>query len=299
MDSQSETNTFRLKLTEENCKIRQNPQSYIPILKQLISYFKGDIIYKPGQRDIQTNEGTSAVLECIEFLKKQSPLGAVSLDYELSKASQGHADDIGPKGICSHQGSDGSTADDRISRYVDWESTICENIDFGSDLAQDVIVSLIVDDGVSSRGHRMNIFNPDVHYIGVGKAAHTEYGNVTVLSYCGRIAGYKNKAGSVKTNHSETNNQNQTANNDHANQSNNNTSSNLANVGSVATSNFDHRKVWNEGLLNSDPDTPKNAVGVSVRTVTKTVKGRTVKKCTKTYTLDDGSVEIIEETSEY
>ena len=36
-----------------------------------------------------------------------------------------------------------------------------ENIDFGSNKDKYVILSLIVDDGVTSRGHRGNNFNPN------------------------------------------------------------------------------------------------------------------------------------------
>ena len=54
----------------------------------------------------------------------------------------------------------------------------------------DIIISLIVDDGVASRGHRQNIFNPAVKIIGIGVANHTIYDKCTVLNYTGGINGY-------------------------------------------------------------------------------------------------------------
>ena len=48
---------------------------------------------------------------------------------------------------------------DRIERYCDWNGNIAENIDFGCETGRSILCSLMVDDGVSSRGHRKNIFN--------------------------------------------------------------------------------------------------------------------------------------------
>ena len=61
-----------------------------------------------------------------------------------------------------HNGTDGSSMSDRIERYGQWEGTIGENIDYGGDKeGKDVLLNLMVDDGVSTRGHRNNIFNPE------------------------------------------------------------------------------------------------------------------------------------------
>jgi uncharacterized protein YkwD len=184
--------TLIREIVEEHNKIRKNPKSYIPYLEEHMKQFKGDVRYIPGSKvGLQTNEGKAAYEECINFLKKQSPLGELKFDDHLSRASQDHADDIGPKGITGHTGSDGSSADDRISRHLEWDVTIAENIDFGSTKASEIIISLIVDDGVSNRGHRQNIFNPSLKIIGVGLADHTEYEKCTVLDYAGGVSGYK------------------------------------------------------------------------------------------------------------
>lgn len=49
----------------------------------------------------------------------------------MADAARDHAEDIGPKGIAGHEGSDGSTMQDRIERYGDWSGYIGENISFG------------------------------------------------------------------------------------------------------------------------------------------------------------------------
>lgn len=177
------------EVLEAHNKIRKNPQSFIPILEKQLTYFKGSILYRPGTNvGLQTNEGPSAVKECIKFLKGQKKVSELTLNKGLCKAAQDHADDIGPKGVTGHAGSDGSDSSERIERYVNWNISCAENIDFGSTNGEDVIVSLAVDDGVSSRGHRENLFS-DSKYIGIGIAEHTVYRTVIVLDYVGDLSG--------------------------------------------------------------------------------------------------------------
>jgi uncharacterized protein YkwD len=194
-------NNLKQDIVTQHNLIRLNPKSYIPLLETQLKYFKGKILTKPGEQvSVETQEGASAVKECIEVLKKQKACGELTFDSSLSNAAQDHADDIGPNGSCDHYGSDGSDTDGRISKYLEWDVTISENLDFGATTAEDVIISLIVDDGVSDRGHRANIFNTKVKFIGVGLADHAEYSVCTVLDYCGGIKSYKNGSTSKGSN---------------------------------------------------------------------------------------------------
>lgn len=108
---------------------------------------------------IMTFEGPASVAQCIEFLKTQKPIAPLTWSPELANAARDHANDIGPAGIAGHSGSKGSTMKGRIEKYQKFGGYLGENISFGekkSGLA--VILQLIIDDGVSSRGHRANVF---------------------------------------------------------------------------------------------------------------------------------------------
>lgn len=50
-------------------------------------------------------------------------------------------------------------------------------------------LALLIDDGVSSRGHRTNIFNEDFNYCGIGLADHKTYGLSCVIDYAGGVEG--------------------------------------------------------------------------------------------------------------
>lgn len=71
----------------------------------------------------------------------------------------------------------------RLERYGDWNGKIGENCDFGSSTGRDIVISLIVDDGVSNRGHRNNLFSQDFTKVGVGCAPHSEYKTCSVFDY--------------------------------------------------------------------------------------------------------------------
>ena len=78
----------------------------------------------------------------------------------IYKASLDHAKDHVKGGFTGHTGSDGSSVAERINRYgIPFYGHIAENCNYAVDNAFDAILSLIVDDGVSSRGHRKNVYN--------------------------------------------------------------------------------------------------------------------------------------------
>ena len=77
----------------------------------------------------------------------------------------------------------------RIERYGTWGISRAENIHFGKtpNGIHEAVIDLVIDDGVSSRGHRNNIFKENLKYLGVGIAGHTVYGQCVVVDYAGEI----------------------------------------------------------------------------------------------------------------
>ncbi len=175
----------RALLTEHNAA-RTNPKGYAEHLIAMLPYFEGTVMRRPGSRvGLQTNEGTTAVREAIRALAQQEPLPPLEWADGMWSAARDHVLDQGPRGATGHEGSDGSTMDTRIRRYGAWSVTAAENIDYGSANARDVLISLIVDDGVPSRGHRRNIFNPNLRVMGGACGTHTRYRSMCVIDYAG------------------------------------------------------------------------------------------------------------------
>lgn len=188
---------FEREILEQTNRARTDPAAFARELEQLLRYFDGDVIRRPGQSvGLRTNEGPAAVQEAIRFLRAQDALPPLTWEDGLWRAAGDHVRDQGPRGGTGHSGSDGSSMGQRISRYGEWQSTAAENIDYGSANALDVLVSLIVDDGVPSRGHRTNIFNPRLRVMGAACGPHTRYRVMCVMNYAG---GYVAAAASAAT----------------------------------------------------------------------------------------------------
>lgn len=173
----------------ETNRIRTNPKSYIPILEECLKNFHGNILTQSNEEAIETEEGPKAYIEAINFLKKQRPISALKYDEEISKCSEILAANLSQGGTDLIE--DEKNLEERINKYIDWDVAICENVDFGGNTGVDVILSILVDDGVQLRTHRDNLFNTKVKYFGVSVQKHPEYDFCTVIDYIGEVLGYK------------------------------------------------------------------------------------------------------------
>ena len=187
---------FKQELAKQLSFIRGSPKSYIHLVEEQRTCLKGNILYIPGHKlGARTLEGEKAYLECIDYLNSQKPIGVLQYDEEISKASQDHADDMGQNGLTDHFGSDNSVPTDRVEKYIEWDGANSENLVFGVKNPEQVIIDLIVDDGIPHRYNRAIIFDPKLKYIGVGVCSHPVYNMCTVLNYVEKISSYH-----VKTN---------------------------------------------------------------------------------------------------
>jgi uncharacterized protein YkwD len=169
---------------------RDNPAEYASLLSELKQYYEGKLLKKPGKIPLVTQEGVDAVDEALDFLRSAHRLPPLSPSRGMSRGAKDHVKDAGPKGLIGHQGSDGSDAGERVNRYGAWETQVGENIAYGLDDARDIVMGLIIDDGVPERGHRKNLFNPNYHVAGVACGPHAIYHTMCVIAFAG---GYTEK----------------------------------------------------------------------------------------------------------
>lgn len=165
---------------------RVNPSEYAKHLSEMIPLFNGTLRRRPGSVSIRTTEGVAAVREGVNALLGQTAVPALVLNERLSQAARDLVTDQTRTGGLGHTGSDGSTPGTRISRYGTWGVSYSENVDYGSVLSgREVIIDLIVDDGVPGRGHRKNIFDASARVAGIACGPHPKYGISCVIDQAG------------------------------------------------------------------------------------------------------------------
>jgi uncharacterized protein YkwD len=138
-------------------------------LELILTYLDPDtnILREPNKIKKEMKEGDNAFKEAIHFLKNLQPLKPLQWDENLYLSAQAHVADIGPKGLCLYQSSDGTEPEDRIAKYGNYEDFLTENIDFGPNDTMDVIISLILDDGEEGRPHRKIFLGLSIEKLGL------------------------------------------------------------------------------------------------------------------------------------
>ena len=171
------------ELFQEHNNLRKDPKSYIEKLTKAESYYKDKIFRHPNEIPIETYEGSEGVRNAIEFLKNQNPVKELTYSESLSKSALDHANDIGKQGSHNHEGTNGSLLSDRIEKYTEWDGAIAESLQFCYKYPENIILSLIIDDGSSEKHQRENLFNEEFQYIGIGCAKHKTFKLCTVFNY--------------------------------------------------------------------------------------------------------------------
>jgi len=161
------------------------PKDYASFLEQFKKYYHDKLIKIPNETPIITEEGVGALIEAAKFLRSTKPIPLLILSKGMSLGAKDHVKDLSLLRGSQHRGSDKSQPWDRVNRYGTWQKVIVENISFGHDRARNIVMSLIIDDGVPHRGHRKNIFNSDFRVMGVACGKHPHYKTVCVITFAG------------------------------------------------------------------------------------------------------------------
>ena len=319
---------IKREVIAESNRIRTNPKAYIPILEGYLKNFDGNLLTLPDKHEIlETEEGPRAYKEAIEFLKNQKPINVIEYDEEASKVALEYSKFL--SNSKEGQVEDENQIEQRVEKYLDYDYSISENIDFGGSTGIEVIVNLLVDDGVKNRTHRENLFSDKYEYYGVGVFEHPDYDFCTVIDYFGDILGYKdpekNKIFQAKkakkkpnlnkkyfpmtkkglpnlafkrnfNNKNQYNNNNINININKKSENENQDSSSAKTSDKKTVSEFEgieEININNENPFYDDPDAPEGCVKRKTKYKKKKFINKTLITTIKTYILEDGSEEVV------
>jgi uncharacterized protein YkwD len=176
---------------DEINRARTNPAEYLKFLEEFKKFYRGREIHYPDGSVLVSNEGTAVVDEAIAFMRTLKPGLPLMLNTGMVRGANDHLNDLIKTGGFGHRGSDGSSTGDRLDRYGSWMDSLGEDIVYQSRTAREDVISLIIDDGTPTRGHRKNIFNSQFHVIGIARSEPLKR-TLCVITFAG---GYQNKPG--------------------------------------------------------------------------------------------------------
>jgi uncharacterized protein YkwD len=166
---------------------RQNPALYATFVEQTRQNYSGGVCLLSGNVRLRTHEGVRALNDAIQFLRRAKPQPPLALSPGLCLAAADHCREQAG-GAIGHYGSHGGDPGNRISRYGVVSQGWAENIAYGRHTAREIVLALIVDDGVRGRGHRKNIFNPTYNVAGAAYSPHARFGSVCSIDFASGFA---------------------------------------------------------------------------------------------------------------
>ena len=151
-------NEMDKEMIKEINYVRQYPKEYSKLISEYL-----DNQSKSWQG--LSKEEYEAGIELIEELKILNPLQLLFPKRCVYISAKKHGEDCNNRGFTDHTGSDGSSPFSRISSFCT-NLTGSENIVGGIKNVRVLVIQLLIDSGISSRGHRYNILNPNWKYVG-------------------------------------------------------------------------------------------------------------------------------------
>ncbi|MDD4849012.1 MAG: CAP domain-containing protein [Bacteroidales bacterium] len=138
-----------------------------------------------AEQYIKPHWSIPAARECYYQMIKTKPMGILQPCKGISQAAKVHAEDCRKHNFFKHEGSDNSSFTDRMERFGTYQGQAAENMSAGYDNnnSRNIVVQLLIDDGVPSRGHRNTILNFDLFVVGVACGMHPEYQFMCVMDY--------------------------------------------------------------------------------------------------------------------
>jgi len=122
---------------------------------------------------VRTNEipNTSYLRSLYRDLRKTEGLPLLLPEEDLTSIAQGHANLSGKTGHTGHK-----NFNKRFEPFFGNPYTnVAENCSYGHSRAIDIVVTLLIDDGVKNLGHRVNTLNPEFNSVGVAIREHSRY----------------------------------------------------------------------------------------------------------------------------
>lgn len=174
---------LELAVVEEINLVRSNPQTYITYLEEYRKYMNDNVLSLPNKTKLVTIEGAAAVDDAISDLKKRTKAAPFELSNGLSKVARRQVSDLQENVALKHFGKDGSDLEMRLMKIGFAGNAASENITYRAETAREVVLNMIIDDGVKSRSHRKNVLSSTFQLFGIACGTASNQKTVCVAEF--------------------------------------------------------------------------------------------------------------------
>lgn len=165
--SKSALSELDAAVVDEINQARSNPQKFVAYLEEYKKAMKGNVLHLPNRPGIMMIEGVAALDDAITELKKLSKFETLAVSKGLFRTANIQLTDLQEDSTLSHRGKDGSDLGKRLLKFGFAGLDTAENICYKESAAREVVMTMILDDGLKKRPHRKNIFSSKFKHIGV------------------------------------------------------------------------------------------------------------------------------------
>ncbi len=132
-----------------------------------------------------TDSYFAALDEVVDQMSRMKAIPELQSAQGLYKCAKDWVDSSGPVGTIGHDPNIAA----RFQKYCKYTS-LGENCSYGYSTAKEIVIALLVDDGVEDRGHRQNILNAAYTHAGAAVGSHKKYKTMCCIDFA---YGYKEK----------------------------------------------------------------------------------------------------------
>ena len=173
--------------TGANCSFLSDVEKEIILLMNLarLDGVKFRESFAKGYLGDKMSSNISSLYSDLENVKNRPML---HLDANLCKAASYHAVEMGNSGNTGHKSLDGTEFYKRMENFgYPFDGPVAENCSYGYGDAIGIVMQLLVDENVSSLGHRKNILSPEYKAVGISLCPHKNYSFNCVQDFGSRV----------------------------------------------------------------------------------------------------------------
>ena len=141
-----------------------------------LEYYEGEKVFLTSSNEddvLLGQEGAPAVYEAINFLQQnRTALKPLQWNDGLAVAAYDHCKDAATKGSDGNFWLDITTPEERLKRYGTVRGFTAENLVYGKNIATEIVLDLLIDDGSWNRGHRRNMLSQTFIETGIAFCPH-------------------------------------------------------------------------------------------------------------------------------